>query len=287
MFLLRSCFLLLLIFVMFGVQPAKATRCLGEQTANTSYSVYLVPRISAIKLYQDWAPFLERLGKDNGLCFTVYIPADFTEFELAIHAGSPDFVFLNPYHQLTVVRKPGYIPLVRDQQSELSGVLVVRKDSPLKDIQQLEGTSIAFPSPNAYAASLLIRALLAQKNIHITADYVGSHSNVYRAVALGAKQVGGGANTTLDHEPKELQSQLRILFTTPNFMPHPFSAHPRIPQRVREKVITGFLKIATDPTGRGLLKAIQIAQPIRADYIRDYKSLEQLKLERFSVRGSD
>jgi phosphonate transport system substrate-binding protein len=287
MFLLRSCFLLLFIFVMFGVQPAQATLCLGDQAASVSYLVYIVPRISATKLYQDWAPFLERLGKENGLCFTVHIPEDFTEFEQAIQAGIPDFVFLNPYHQLTVVRKPGYVPLVRDQQSELSGVLVVRKDSPLKDIQQLEGTTVAFPSPNAYAASLLIRALLAQKNIHITANYVGSHSNVYRAVALGAKQTGGGANTTLDHEPKELQSQLRILFTTPNFMPHPFSAHPRIPLSVREKVIAGFLNIATEPSGRGLLKAIQIAQPIRADYTRDYKNLEQLKLERFAVRGSD
>jgi len=287
MFLIRSCFLLLLIFAMVGVQPAQANPCLGEQTAGTSYSVYLVPRISATKLYQDWAPFLERLGKENGLCFVLHIPADFTEFEQAIQTGKPDFVFLNPYHQLTVVRKPGYVPLVRDQKSELSGVLVVRKDSPLKDIRQLEGTTVAFPSPNAYVASLLIRALLAQKNIHITADYVGSHSNVYRAVALGAKQTGGGANTTLEHEPKELQSQLRVLFTTPNFVPHPFSAHPRVPQSVREKVITGFLSIATDPVGSGLLKAIQIAQPIRADYTRDYKGLEKLKLERFAVRGSD
>jgi phosphonate transport system substrate-binding protein len=272
---------------MFDVQRVEAAPCLGEQSPTNSYSVYLVPRISATKLYQEWAPFLERLGKENGLCFVLHIPADFTEFEQAIQAGKPDFVFLNPYHQLTVVRKPGYVPLVRDQQSELSGVLVVRKDSPLKDVQQLEGTTVTFPSPNAYAASLLIKALLAQNNIHITADYVGSHSNVYRAVALGAKQAGGGANTTLDHEPKELQSKLRILFTTPNFMPHPFSAHPRVPQDVREKIIAGFLSIATDPVGRSLLKAIQIAQPIRADYARDYKALEQLKLERFAVRGSE
>lgn len=287
MHLVRRCFQLLFIFILFGITPAQATPCLGEQTTESSYSVFVVPRISATKTYQEWAPFLTRLGKEVGLCFTVYIPADFTEFEQAIHNGKPDFVFLNPYHQLTVVRKPGYVPLIRDQQSELSGILVVRKDSPIKDIRQLEGTTVAFPSPNAYVASLLIRALLAEKNIHITADYVGSHSNVYRGVALGAKQTGGGANTTLDHEPIELQSQLRILFKTPNFVPHPFSVHPRIPLSVREKVIAGFLKIATDPAGRDLLKAIQIAQPIRADYARDYKSLEQLKLDQFAVRGSD
>lgn len=285
MFLLRSYFLLLFAAGMLTAQTAEAASCLGDQSSQNSYSVYLVPRISAIKLYQDWSPFLERLGKEIGLCFVLDIPEDFTKFEQAIQAGKPDFVFLNPYHQIMVVRQPGYVPLVRDQQSELSGVLVVRKDSRINDVRQLDGATIAFPSPNAYAASLLMRAILFQKNIHITADYLGSHSNVYRAVALGVSLAGGGAKTTLDHEPTELQSQLRILFTTPNFTPHPFSAHPRVQQSVREKVIAGFLGMAADPNGRGLLKVIQIAQPIRADYARDYKRLEQLKLEKFSIRG--
>lgn len=283
---LRS-YLLFLCISVFGTQLAAAAPCLGEQSAQNSYSVYLVPRLPATTLYHDWAPLLERLGRENALCFVLRIPVDFTEFEQAIRAGKPDFVLLNPYHQVMVGRKPGYVPLVRDQLSGLAGVLVVRKDSTVRDIQQLDGATVAFPAPNAYAASLLMRALLAQKNIHITADYVGSHNNVYRAVALGAVSAGGGANTTLNHEPAELQSQLRVLFTTPIFMPHPFSAHPRVPQSVREKVIAGFLHIAADPAGRDMLKAIQIAKPTRADYVRDYKELEQLNLEHFVVPGGD
>jgi phosphonate transport system substrate-binding protein len=279
--------MLFLCISVFSAHLAVAAPCLGEQSARNSYSVYLIPRLPATTLYRDWAPLLERMGKESGLCFELRIAADFSEFEQAIRAGKPDFVLLNPYHQVMVARKPGYVPLVHDQRAKLAGVLVVRKDSPLQDIHQLEGAKVAFPAPNAYAASLLMRALLAQKNIHITANYVGSHNNVYRAVALGAAQAGGGANTTLDHEPAELKSQLRVLFTTPDYMPHPFSAHPRIPQHVRKKVIAGFLNIATDPAGRQLLKAIQIAQPIRADYARDYKELEHLKLENFVVPGGD
>jgi phosphonate transport system substrate-binding protein len=284
--LLRSSFLLLCLTV-FCVRLAEAAPCLGEQSSQSSYSVYLIPRLPATTLYQDWAPFLKRLGKENGLCFDLHIPANFIEFEQAIRSGKPDFVLLNPYHQVMVARKPGYVPLVRDQQSRLAGVLVVRKDSPVQDIRQLEGATVAFPAPNAYVASLLMRALFAQKNIHINANYVGSHNNVYRAVALGAAQAGGGANTTLNHEPAELQSQLRVLFTTPNYMPHPFSAHPRISPGVQEKIIAGFLHIAADPAGQDMLKAIQITEPTRADYIRDYKELERLKLEQFVVPGGD
>ena len=278
---------LLLFISILCMRLAAAAPCIGDQSARSSYSVYLIPRLPATTLYHDWAPLLERIGKESGLCFELRIAADFSEFEQAIRAGKPDFVLLNPYHQVMVAHKPGYVPLVRDHQAKLAGVLVVRKDSPVQDIRQLEGATVAFPAPNAYAASLLIRALLAQNNIQFTANYVGSHNNVYRAVALGAAQAGGGANTTLDHEPAELKSQLRVLFATPDYMPHPFSAHPRIPLTVREKVIAGFLNIAADPAGRDLLKAIQISQPIRADYARDYKELEQLKLENFVVQGGD
>lgn len=277
----------LLLLSLFCIPPVMAEPCLGEQSARNSNSVYLIPRLAATSLYQDWAPLLERLGRESGLCFDLQIPVSYVEFERAIWKGKPDFVLLNPYHQVMVASKPGYIPLVRDQQSGLSGVLLVRKDSPVQDIRQLEGATIAFPAPNAYVASLMIRALLARKNIHITADYVGSHSNVYRAVVLGTAQAGGGANTTLSHEPTELQSQLRVLFATPNSMPHPFSAHQRIPQRVREKIIAGFLSIASDPAGRELLKKVEIAQPVRADYARDYKELEQLNLANFVASGDD
>lgn len=279
--------LLFLGIFLFSVQLSRAAPCLGDQSAQHRYSVYLIPRLPATTLYGTWAPLLERLGKENGLCFDLRVPANFTQFERAIQNGEPDFVLLNPYHQVMVVRKPGYVPLVRDQQSGLAGVVVVRKDSPIKDIHELDGATVAFPAPNAYVASLLLRALLYREKIHITADYVGSHSNVFRAVALGTTQAGGGANTTLSQEPPELQAQLRVLFTTPNYMPHPFSVHPRVPQSVRKKVIAGFLRMVDDSAGRDLLKAINMAQPIRADYDRDYRELEQLQLERFVVPGGD
>jgi len=266
---------------------AAAQPCLGDPASSSRFSVYLIPRMAPTKLYRDWSPFLERLGKETGLCFEVHIPQDFSSFEYALHTGKADFAFLNPYQLVMVARSPGYVPLVRNREADGAGLLVVRKDSPIRDIHQLDGKHIAFPAPNAYFASLLLRATLARERIRITADYVGSHSNVYRAVALGTVEAGGGANTSLMSEPAELQAQLRVLFTTPSYMSHPFAAHSRIPPQVREKFIAGFLKLADDAAGRDMLKAILIAQPVRADYSRDYRPVEKLRLERFVVTGGD
>ena len=260
---------------------AGAELCVGDLSSDKHYSVYLIPRLPTAQLFHNWSPLLDRVGKESGLCFNLVIPKSFPKFEHAILTGKPDFAYLNPYHQVMVSRSPGYIPLVRDEHSKLAGVIVVNKDSPIQTLDQLDGKTVAFPAPNAYVASLLVRAMLAQKGIHITPKYVGSHSNVYRAVALGDIKAGGGANTTLSREPESLQSQLRVLYISPHYIPHPFSAHPRIPQQIREKVIKAFLKISADESGRKMLKAIQMEQPARANYAKDYKLLEKLKLENF------
>jgi hypothetical protein len=55
---------------------------------------------------------------------------------------------------------------------------VVRKDDPIKSAGELDGKEVAFPAPNAFGASLWIRALLAEREkIRIVPAYVKTHSN--------------------------------------------------------------------------------------------------------------
>lgn len=41
------------------------------------------------------------------------------------------------------------------------------------------------------------------------------------------------------------------------------------------------LKWGKDPAGQALLKEVLIPNPVRADYARDYQSLEKLKLDKY------
>jgi phosphonate transport system substrate-binding protein len=123
----------------------------------------------------------------------------------------------------------GFTPLVRDR-ALLEGLVLVQQGSPIRQLRDLQGASLAFPAPNAFAASLLIRALLARDGIRITPLYVGTHTNGYRSVALGSSQAGGGVNQTLSQERPEVHHQLRILWRTPGFPAHPFSAAGRVPR---------------------------------------------------------
>jgi phosphonate transport system substrate-binding protein len=257
--------------------------CLGEQNTTKVYVFDVVPQLTASKIYTTWSPLLQRVGQDAGLCFELRVAGTIPEFEQRLLKGEPEFVFLNPYHAVLAQQKKKYQPLLADSVDLLTGILVVRSDSPIQNLESLKGATVAFPAPNAFAASLLIRAELAKKKINIHPVFVKTHSNVYRAVIGKDTVAGGGVNNTLDNEVPEVKQQLRVLYETPAYTPHPIATHPSVPAAVRERFLKAMLKLTQDDKGRKLLDDINLHQPQAVSYAKHYKPLESLQLEKFLV----
>jgi phosphonate transport system substrate-binding protein len=258
--------------------------CAGAQPPpDKAWALSVVPQFPAAKLHRDWTPLIERVERDTGIQLVLKLAPTIPRFESEFSAGQPDFVYLNPYHQVMAHRLHGYLPLVRDTQP-LSGILVVRRDAAIKSLLELHGKDVAFPAPNAFGASLWMRALLAeQEQITIRPQYVQTHSNVYRQVVAGRMTAGGGIGHTLAQESDAVRHELRVLFETPGAAPHPVSAHPRVPKPVRQAVTRALLQLAGQPTGQALLDSVQLAAPMAADQARDYQPLERYRLDRYVV----
>lgn len=70
------------------------------------------------------------------------------------------------------------VETARDNGHSLVGIIVVKKDSPVQSASELDGKTVAFPSPNALGATLLPRAEFDRKfNIKVNELYVKSHSS--------------------------------------------------------------------------------------------------------------
>lgn len=247
------------------------------------YTFAVVPHQLPVAVYRDWSPITERLSQRLGAKVEIKIYRTIPRFEADLAQGIPDLAFMNPYHQV-MVRGAGYIPLVRSSET-LTGILVVPKDSPLKSVKELDGKRLAFPSPNAFGASLYMRALLTeQMKIRFNTYYVDAHNEVYRHVIRGEAAAGGGVRQTLDREPPELREQLRVLYETPPTTPHVLSAHRRVPARVRKLVLQTILQLGAGEE-RALLDPVQLTDPVKADYQRDYQPLQQLGLQRYVVKS--
>lgn len=262
----------------WGVLWAGQALAQGEPPA---YTVSIVPQFQAVEISRVWAPVLERVGREAGVTLQLKVAKDIPSFEDDFQAGKPDFAYLNPYHQVMARKAQGYVPLVRDAKL-LTGILVVRQDDPIQSVHALQGKTVAFPAPNAFGASLLIRAHLAeQEKIAITPFYAKTHTNAYRQTMMGKAAAAGGLRATLDKEPPEVRAMLRVLMETPGAAPHPLSAHPRVPAKVQQAVRAAMLKLATDPDLQDNFKDIPMSQPVAADHARDYQPLDKLRLERY------
>lgn len=256
--------------------------------AHDGYTLAIVPRLPVTVTDAQWGPFAERLGREIGTPVHLLLYRSKLEFEQDVGKGRSDLVFMDGYMQLHAYRQPGYIPLVRDSSAPLSGLLVVRQDSPVRVPADLAGQRIAFPHPNAFGASLYMRALLHEQfNLRFTPVYVGTHANTYRQVIAGEVAAGGGVNTTLEREPPDVRGQLRIIYRTPDTASHPLSAHKRLSAAQRQIIVKAILRMAGDPSGQEALDAIGLTQPAAADYVRDYQPLERLHLDRYLVNTDD
>jgi len=245
------------------------------------YKVGVVPQFDARTIHRVWNPILKALEHATGLRFVLRGASSIPEFERQFLAGAFDFAYMNPYHVLMAWRKQGYLPLVRDHGQALYGIVVVHRDGPIVHLKDLAGQVMAFPSHNALGACMLVRAeldrLLPRPVIPI---FVNTHSSVYLNVALGRTVAGGGVQKTLERQPAYLRDRLRILYRTPSVPPHPFTAHPRVRARDRERVRQALLGLGKTATGRALLDKVPIKKIGSAD-IEDYRVLEAMGLERY------
>lgn len=250
--------------------------------ADESYIFARAPQLSPTITSKLWTPFIEALSRSTNKKITLKIYHTRKEFESDLHKGNVDFYFGNPGYGVVGHLRHGYVPLIRSNKKKLEGIIVVKKNSGIKNIRQLNNQTISFPDRTAFAASLFLRANIdSQFNIAYKASYSGSHDNTYRTVLIGKTAAGGGVARTLQQEDQQLREQLEIIYTTPGIQPHPIMAHPKVPKEIREAIQTTILDLDKNEDGKKLLKKIKLQQPVIANYDEDYKSIEIATLKMY------
>lgn len=257
---------------------AIAACLLASQAMAQTYTFAVVPQFEQRKLFAIWKPVVDELEKRTGISLKLVATLTVPEYEREIAKGSFDFVYANPYHILKVSTSQGYKPLVRDS-APLRGILVVRKDSPIRNLAEIQGKPVAFPSPNATGACLLMRADLSKLyGVTVEPLYVKTHSSVYLHVANGLTVAGGGVEKTLQEQDAQVRDALRVLYTTREMPSHPIAAHPRVPKAVQEKIQRALLDIGSTPEGRETLAKIPMKQ-IVSTTLKDYTVMRDWGLE--------
>ncbi|MDH5409194.1 MAG: phosphate/phosphite/phosphonate ABC transporter substrate-binding protein [Gammaproteobacteria bacterium] len=250
--------------------------------AEKTYVLARAPQLSPTILAKTWGPFVKRLSEITGRKIELKVYLHRSDFEKDIMGGKVDLFYANPGYLIAANRKHAYVPLIRSSQKKLKGIVVVRQDSVYKNIQDIKGQTIVFPSPKAFAASLLVRSNLKNLGVKFKSEYVKSHDDVYRSVVYRRFAAGGGVYRTFNRESANLKKNLRVLYETPGIQPHPLAAHPRVPKSVRQAIQSAVLAMADSAEDNKHLNKIKLRKPVKADFKRDYLPIQKMALEMYS-----
>lgn len=250
----------------------------APSSANTDTLTFgVVPQQAASKLARLWAPIIQHIAAKSGQKVVFKTAPDIPTFEKRLAAGEYDLAYMNPYHYVVFSQAPGYQAFAKQKNKKINGILVSKKGSPINTIADLEGAELAFPSPAAFAASIIPRAYLKQQGIKFTAKYVSSHDSVYQNVSRGHYFAGGGIIRTLRNTATGAQEKLNVLWTSPGFTPHAFAAHPRVSADAVGRIRDAFVSMADDAKSAELLGAIKF-KGIEAAETADWDDVRALNL---------
>lgn len=222
----------------------------------TSYTFGVVPQESASQLAANWTPVLVALSDKSGIKLSFATAPDVPTFERRLAAGEYDFAYMNPYHFVVYHAKPGYRALARAKGERIRGLLVVRKDSPVREMKDLSGATLAFPTPAAFGATLLVQAELRRQHLPFKAAFVKSHNSVYRGVVKGLYPAGGGVPRTLDLLDPAISRELRVVWASQPYTSHAIATRPQLDAAVRSRVLAAMMQMSLEPAQLKLLAEI-------------------------------
>lgn len=238
----------------------------------------IVPQQSASRLAQHWGPLMEYLSNETQLNVEFSTAADIPTFERRLANGEYDFAYMNPYHYTVFSQKAGYQALAKAKNKQIKGILVTQKGRRLNDLQQFDGETLAFPSPAAFAATLLTQSDLRLAGVQYEADYVSSHDSVYLAVAKGLYPAGGGVLRTFNAIPQSLRDQLEPVWVTQPYTPHAVAYHSAIDPSMRNAVLQALEQLDATERGQAILEQLKIQGFIQAQD-SDWDDVRQLNIQ--------
>jgi phosphonate transport system substrate-binding protein len=235
--------------------------------------VGIVPQQSPLKLIKVWQPVAEHIEKETGHKIVLKIETSIPAFEKQLYAGRYDLAYMNPYHYVVANQKQGYKAVVRADK-QIVGILVARKGSEI-DIGDLKGKTFLFPAPFAFAATLLAKYELLEDHSQdieneATIRYVNSHDSVYKGVARGVGDIGGGIERTYNNlGDVQSKSKLQIIHKTSPYPSHPVALKPSLSAEDADALRRSFMSMPEALLENLSMKRIILTDDAEYDSVRN------------------
>lgn len=237
--------LFILALVVDGVfQPVFAADSLPVQTA-LPLQFGVLNQQSTIQTAERWNPILRYLTHKTGIPLKMKMGATVEQTDAMMGREEFDLVFTN--HSFQTEYDGKYKVLARWAGKPIHGVLVVLEESPIRQLSELQGQVVGFPSPDAFVAYAVPTVALKEAGVAVTEKFAGNQDGTL--AQLKARQVQSVAANSrfLEQYSRREQLRYRVIYQSEAFHELPVMIHPRVPARQAAELKQALLGMNQDP----------------------------------------
>ncbi len=244
----------------------------SEQPASgagkTEYIFAPLPVSNPAKLFEVYQPLVDLInGQAKDFALKMESSQHYADFEHKLATRRVHIALLNPYqtvgseaHGYRIFGKMG-------DDDRFRGLIVVRRDSGIKEVGDLRGKPISFPAQTAVAACMMPKLFFKQQGLDVETEaqprYVGSQESSVMNVAQGLTMAGCVWQQSWDGLQKdqpEVVAQLEVKWQTGTLLNNGLVARDDVPEEHLRLVSELIFKLHLDERGREILKRMKLSR---------------------------
>ncbi|BCO31916.1 hypothetical protein TspCOW1_20190 [Thiohalobacter sp. COW1] len=241
------------------------------------------PQRNPAKLHAVFGPLVEYLNaRIPEVHFVFEASRHYDSFDEKIAARHFAFLLPNPYETLLAIDQGYRVFAKMGRDTDLRGLILVRRDSDIREVADLRGRAVSFPAPTALAATMLPQYFLYNRGLDphrdIEVRYVGSMESSLLNIQRGnvaAGTVYPPAWRMFLKERPDLADDLMILWETEFLPDNSVMARDDVPPELVARVAQALLAMQEEPAGREVLASMdtprfEAADNATYDPVRDF-----------------
>lgn len=251
----------------------------------TIYTFGVHPLHNPDKLFEVYQPLIDYLNK-NLLNVELKLEAsrNYSSYDEKLFSGYFDLALPNPYQTIVAADKFYNIFGKMSDDENFKGIFIVRKDSNIKNIQNIKNQKVSYPAKTALAATMMPQYYLYDNGIDINKDieniYVGSQESSIMSVYLKKSIIGATWPPpwiAFKKQNPQIADELEIIWETEHLLNNGLVVKKDFPKDILKTISDLIFNLHTKEEGQKILARMELSKYEKADYKTYNKVREFLK----------
>lgn len=200
-----------------------------------------------------WNPILNYVSQKSGVVLKLRMGKTAPKTTAMTVRGEHAFVYTN--HMFTKQRdKIGYRVILRIKTPSINATIIVREDSPIRELQELKDQQVVFPHSNAFVGYWVPMDHLIRSDINVTPSYAGNQEGAMAQVQHGKVVAAAVNKQVLERYARREGLNYRSLWVSESYLSIPIMVHPDLEQHKVDAVRKAFIEMKNDVKGKQILK---------------------------------